>query len=193
MHSLSAGRRMRLVLFGNRGGRRRLADPLPSAWRALIGLPADTGAGSPRAVVVLGASLPLRPNNSFKPTPLRSSLLRSLPRYDRRRKACAAARLNSGVRPHLMTDEHQALLTRSVPQHHISLDGRLTNPRTWGAYDLGSSSGGRRFRYGNHPIRMTELLREHGKCSLVALFYTQQDANRLAVLLNTTPPRSSRA
>jgi hypothetical protein len=91
-----------------------------------------------------------------------------------------------------MTDERQALLKRSVQQRHVILDGRLTSPRTWGTYDLGSS-GSRRFRYGNHPIRMTELLREHGKCSLVALFHTQQDANRLAALLNSTPPRGSRA
>ena len=91
-----------------------------------------------------------------------------------------------------MTDKHQALLKRSVQEHQVVLDGRLTSPRTWGTYDLGSSRS-RRFRYGNHPIRMTELLREHGKCSLVALFHTQQDANQLASLLNSTPPKGSRA
>jgi hypothetical protein len=91
-----------------------------------------------------------------------------------------------------MTDERQALLERSLSQCQISLDGRLTIPRTWGTYDLGASAGGRRFRYGNHPIRMTELLREQGECSLVALFYAQQDASRLAALLNSMPPTRSR-
>lgn len=89
-----------------------------------------------------------------------------------------------------MSSEHQYLLSGSVQNHGLlSTNGRLTNPRTWGTYDLGAhGKDDRRFRYGNHPIRMAELLREHSRSSVVAVFYTRHEAQTLAKMLNATPP-----
>lgn len=62
-----------------------------------------------------------------------------------------------------------------------------TLPRTWGTYELSASGQTRRFRYGNHPVRMTELIHEFGACKVVATFYSQDEARALAQLLNSAP------
>ncbi len=38
----------------------------------------------------------------------------------------------------------------------------LTIPRTFGVWELLGRTGSRRYRYGNNPVRGTELAREHG-------------------------------
>ena len=45
-----------------------------------------------------------------------------------------------------------------------------TIPRTWGVWDIGSQSAGKRFRYGNYPIRGAELLREYDRPQLISLY-----------------------
>ena len=50
-----------------------------------------------------------------------------------------------------------------------------TIPRTWGVWDIGAKSGGKRYRFGNNPVRGDELKRECGRAQLVAL-YTRRDA-----------------
>lgn len=88
-----------------------------------------------------------------------------------------------------MSEEYQSMLNKAVQnQSTISSDGRYTSPRTWGTYDLGTAAGKfRRFRYGNHPIRMAELIREHGVCDVVATFYSRKEAHELAALLTSKP------
>ena len=58
-----------------------------------------------------------------------------------------------------MSEEYQSMLNKAVQnQSTISSDGRYTSPRTWGTYDHGTAAGQfRRFRFGNHPIRMVSL------------------------------------
>ncbi len=64
-------------------------------------------------------------------------------------------------------------------------DGTLTSPRSFGVYELPqSASGTRRFRLGNHPVRMHELEREYGSCKLLYLFLQRPDALAMASELN---------
>ena len=50
-----------------------------------------------------------------------------------------------------------------------------TTPRSWGVWELPVDASGKRYRYGNNPIRGQELENEFGRVRLVAL-YTQRDA-----------------
>ena len=76
-------------------------------------------------------------------------------------------------------------MKRAIFEHEVEIAGRYTQPRTWGTYDLGSRvAGTHRFRHGNHPIRMKELKREYGNCSMRALFLSKSDAEQLAKVLN---------
>ena len=69
-----------------------------------------------------------------------------------------------------MSYETSPSRTRPDPNH----PGR-TIPRTWGVWDIGSKTGGKRYRFGNNPVRGDELKREHGRALLVEL-YTKRDA-----------------
>jgi hypothetical protein len=63
----------------------------------------------------------------------------------------------------------------------------LTSPRSFGVYCLSKSSlgcTGRKFRFGNHPVRMNELEREFEKVELEGLFLDREDAQQYASLLN---------
>ena len=78
------------------------------------------------------------------------------------------------------------LVQRSVSPASVQHKGTLTVPRTFGVYELADSVRGetRKYRMGNHPIRMLELEAEFKRCKLLYLFRTRPDAAALAVHLN---------
>ncbi|GGK58460.1 hypothetical protein [Amphritea balenae] len=55
-----------------------------------------------------------------------------------------------------------------------------TSPKTYGVYEISSNSSSKRYRYGNHPVRLNELIKEFGKASCIALFYEREQAEQLA-------------
>jgi len=74
---------------------------------------------------------------------------------------------------------------RTIHPSEVKSDGSLTSPRTWGVYELPESAGAtRRFRFGNHPVRMHELEREFDGCALVYLFLSRSDAREAAALMS---------
>ena len=84
-----------------------------------------------------------------------------------------------------MSTASQSIAARAISPREVRPDGWLTVPRSFGLYELSrSASGTRRFRFGNHPVRMRELEREFGSCELVHLFLQRKDALDLARLLN---------
>lgn len=61
-----------------------------------------------------------------------------------------------------------------------------TSPKTYGVYEISSnSSSSKRYRFGNHPVRLNELIKEFGKASCIALFYDRELAEQLARHHNT--------
>lgn len=84
-----------------------------------------------------------------------------------------------------LRNSKDVLLSRSVSPASVKIDGRYTIPRSYGVYHLEqSSSVSHRFRFGNHPVRETELIRAFGDVKLVALFLERTQAMDLAALLN---------
>ena len=78
-----------------------------------------------------------------------------------------------------------SILQRDIDQSEVREVGGLTQPRSYGVYQLPESAGAtRRFRFGNHPIRMRELQREFGRCSRKHLFLARSDAKEVARALN---------
>ena len=73
---------------------------------------------------------------------------------------------------------------KSANIENISYEGSYTNPRSYGVYYLQNSTISRRYRFGNHPIRMRELEREFSSCALIKLFLSREDAKALAYQLN---------
>lgn len=74
----------------------------------------------------------------------------------------------------------QALKT--IDPSSVKSDGRYTTPRTWGVYKVPE---GRRFRFGNHPVRQQELIRQFGEAQLVGNLYKERiDAKEAAYILN---------
>jgi hypothetical protein len=77
------------------------------------------------------------------------------------------------------------IIGRAVAPGSVRPHGRLTKPRTYGVYELPDvSAGSRRFRMGDHPIRMIELEQEFQRCKLLYLFRARADAVLLAVHFN---------
>ena len=63
------------------------------------------------------------------------------------------------------------LLSNAVALGEVVVNGAYTKPKTYGVYQLaGKDKSGRTYRYGNHPVRMNELVWDYGKVELVALF-----------------------
>ena len=60
----------------------------------------------------------------------------------------------------------------------------LTMPRSYGVWELSSSSKGKKYRFGNNPIREIELLREFGSAKLIALYLNRDNAVQRANELN---------
>lgn len=84
-----------------------------------------------------------------------------------------------------MTDSIQTIIRRAVNPAVVRLDGRYTDPRTYGVYQLPyASASASRFHQGNHPVRMQELEREFDACTLNFLFRSKEDAEAVASALN---------
>lgn len=80
----------------------------------------------------------------------------------------------------------EVLMNRAVEPKSVHTDGKLTSPRSYGVYQLPNGvSDTSRYRFGNHPVRQTELEREFGICLLAALFLSREDAKELASILNS--------
>ena len=83
----------------------------------------------------------------------------------------------------------EKLAGRAISSRDVRPSGSLTEPRSFGVYELPSSvSGTRRFRLGNHPVRLSELEREFGSCKLLYLFRQRTDALAMASALNGRVP-----
>lgn len=79
----------------------------------------------------------------------------------------------------------QELLALAVAPGSVVAMGPYTRPKTYGVYRLNSQTkSGRTYRYGNHPVRMAELVRDYGKAELVALFRDRPLAVELAAIEN---------
>jgi len=79
-----------------------------------------------------------------------------------------------------------SILQREIELSDVREIGALTKPRSYGVYEVPSRADStRRFRFGNHPIRMRELQREFGRCSRRHLFCSRADAREVAKALNS--------
>ncbi len=74
----------------------------------------------------------------------------------------------------------ESIMQRAIDPTRVRIAGPLTEPRTYGVYRLPASATGRRYRFGNHPVRMRELQREVGPCTLQCLFARRADAREVA-------------
>ena len=83
-----------------------------------------------------------------------------------------------------MPDSISQLRKRSIRLHDVQTSWPYTIPRTYGVYRLHHAGTSHPFRFGNHPVRMSELEREISSCSLDALFLSRNDARTLAAFLN---------
>ena len=84
-------------------------------------------------------------------------------------------------------DKHiEELLSRAVDPSTLTADGHLTSPRSWGVYELHMTRGPsvRRFRFGNHPVRLRELEHDFGLVRTVAVFTSRTTAEEVQRLLN---------
>ena len=91
-----------------------------------------------------------------------------------------------------MTDTiEEGLIAKGVDPEQLTSDGYLTRPRSWGVYEIFPEprSATRRFRQGNHPVRMKELEKEFGKVRLVRIFVAKGTAKELADHLNANRHR----
>jgi hypothetical protein len=74
---------------------------------------------------------------------------------------------------------------KSIDPLPVKSDGRYTSPRTWGVYKVERLLEGKRFHFGNHPIRQQELIRQYGEAQLVGGLYEERiNAKEAAFLLN---------
>lgn len=60
-----------------------------------------------------------------------------------------------------------------------------TMPKSWGVWELPAEALGKRFRYGNFPVRGIELEREFGQVKRLALYTSRVAAKTHALELNT--------
>lgn len=83
--------------------------------------------------------------------------------------------------------EKEKLLSKSVSEKSIQIDPENKNytiPRTYGVYEILSTTNTKRYRFGNHPIRENELIREFESIKQICIFLEREDAKVLADLLN---------
>ena len=87
-----------------------------------------------------------------------------------------------------MASNLDAILARAIHSADVRPDGPLTQPRSFGVYELPTNHGStRQYRIGNHPVRQRELQAEHGKANLLHLFRSRKDAASVAAALNGMP------
>ena len=61
---------------------------------------------------------------------------------------------------------------------------KWTIPKTYGVWCLPQNSTGKRYRFGNYPVRGKELARDYRKAKLVALYTSRNQAKEYAHSLN---------
>lgn len=84
-----------------------------------------------------------------------------------------------------MSQVIKQLQERAISPRSVRSDGHLTSPRTFGVYELPAGvQNVRRFRFGNHPVRLRELEQEYGACKLLYLFEAREDAAAMAKACN---------
>lgn len=84
-----------------------------------------------------------------------------------------------------MPDPIATIVQRAIDPSSVKPDGTLTDPSSYGVYQLPYSRGeSSRFHFGNHPVRMQELEREFGSCTLIFLFLAREDAETVSRALN---------
>ena len=84
--------------------------------------------------------------------------------------------------------EKDNLLAKAISDDSIQIDGNNKNytvPRSWGVYEIRLNTNTKRFRYGNHPVRENELIREFESVKSIGLFFEREDAKNLADILNS--------
>ena len=59
-----------------------------------------------------------------------------------------------------------------------------TTPRSFGVWELPDKSSGKKYRFGNNPVRETELVTEFGSAKLLALYLSRESAREHANKLN---------
>ena len=93
------------------------------------------------------------------------------------------------VAGYLMTSSQlKELQARALVPTTVVVEGNYTKPKTWGVYRVEGFKAGRRghtFHIGNHPVRHSELVREHGAAEVLMLFTTRADAEHLKHLLSS--------
>ena len=79
------------------------------------------------------------------------------------------------------------LLSKSISEITVRIDTENKNytiPRSYGVYEIPIVTNTKRFRYGNHPIREIELIREFENIKRIGLFFDRENAISLARSLN---------
>jgi hypothetical protein len=85
----------------------------------------------------------------------------------------------------MIASRESELRALAISESSVRPDGTLTTPLSFGVYRVSRNARGTRpFRFGNHPIRQLELIREFGAAQLEALFSKRVLASELANLLN---------
>jgi hypothetical protein len=83
--------------------------------------------------------------------------------------------------------EKEDLLSKSTSENLIRIDSKNKNytiPRSFGVYEIQSVINTKRFRFGNHPVRENELIREFETIKRIGLFLDRADAKALTNFLN---------
>lgn len=84
-----------------------------------------------------------------------------------------------------MTDTLAQIVRRAIDPADVREEGTHTDPRSYGVYQLPHDTAAlSRFHFGNHPVRMQELERQFGSCTLTYLFEGRDDAEEVARTLN---------
>jgi hypothetical protein len=64
--------------------------------------------------------------------------------------------------------------SKEISPNQVRRDPKNPNwtiPRTYGVWELPDGSGGKRYRYGNYPVRGTELERDYKAAKLLSALY----------------------
>lgn len=59
-----------------------------------------------------------------------------------------------------------------------------TLPRSYGVWELPNDSCGKKYRFGNNPVREKELVKKHGSVKLIGLYLSRESARNQANKLN---------
>jgi hypothetical protein len=88
-----------------------------------------------------------------------------------------------------MTD-FENLMQLAVDSTKFYIQRIYTSPRTYGVYAVinrlnhHQSNHGKKFRFGNHPIRQHELIKQYGTAEIQAVFLERHQAKIFADRLN---------